>query len=77
MVSTLPSWSFKNFKIPARLVLPLFLGVGAYVAFLVTDPWAALALGGLIYAGMLYFSARSYRRLRREAEQMRGEVPSA
>jgi CDP-diacylglycerol---serine O-phosphatidyltransferase len=71
MVSTLPSWSFKNFKIPSERVLPLFLGVGAYIAFLVTEPWAALALGGLIYAGMLFFSARSYRRLRREAEGMR------
>jgi CDP-diacylglycerol--serine O-phosphatidyltransferase len=37
----------------------------------VTEPWAALALGGMIYAGMLFFSARSYRRLRREAEGMR------
>jgi len=76
MVSTLPSWSFKNFKIPAERVLPLFLGVGAYLAFLVTEPWAALALGGLIYAGMLYFSARSYRRLRREAEEMRRPEPA-
>lgn len=78
MVSTLPSWSFKNFKVPANRVLPLFLGVSAYVAFLVTDPWAALALGGLIYVGMLFLSARSYRRLRREAEQRRGaEAPAS
>jgi CDP-diacylglycerol--serine O-phosphatidyltransferase len=78
MVSTLPSWSFKNFKIPAERVLPLFLGVTAFLAFLVTEPWAALALAGLIYVGMLFLSARSYRRLRREAEQMRGpEVVAA
>lgn len=72
MVSTLPSWSFKNFKIPAERVLPLFLGVTAFLAFLVTEPWAALALAGLLYAGMLFLSARSFQRLRREAEQMRG-----
>ncbi|MFN3448128.1 MAG: CDP-alcohol phosphatidyltransferase family protein [Roseococcus sp.] len=72
MVSTLPTWSFKNFKIPAERVLPLFLGVGGYLAFLVTEPWAALALAGVIYAGMLFFSARSYRRLKREAELLRG-----
>jgi CDP-diacylglycerol--serine O-phosphatidyltransferase len=72
MVSTLPSWSFKNFKIPAERVLPLFLGVGGYLAFLVTEPWAALALAGLIYGGMLWFSFRSYHRLKREAEMMRG-----
>ncbi len=70
MVSTLPTWSFKNFKVPRELVLPLLLGIGVYAAFLVTDPWAAMALGGLIYAGMLPFSLRSYARLKREAEAM-------
>ncbi|WP_149540786.1 CDP-alcohol phosphatidyltransferase family protein [Siccirubricoccus phaeus] len=70
MVSTLPTWSFKNFKIPAGYVLPLLLGVGSYVAVLLTEPWAALAGGGLIYAGMLPFSLRSYWRLEREAETM-------
>jgi CDP-diacylglycerol--serine O-phosphatidyltransferase len=68
MVSTLPTWSFKNFKVPSEMVLPLLLGVGAFVAVLLTEPWAALAGGGLIYAGMLPFSARSYLRLKREAE---------
>lgn len=68
MVSTLPSWSFKNFRVPQRLVMPLLLGTGAYLAVLVTEPWAALAAAGLIYMAMLWFSARSYARLKREAE---------
>ena len=38
-VSTLPLWSFKNFKVPSELVLPLLLGTGAFVAVLVADPW--------------------------------------
>ena len=46
MVSTLPAWSFKNFKVPGGYVLPLLLGVGVYVAVLVTEPWAALAVAG-------------------------------
>ena len=70
MVSTLPTWSFKNFKVPSEVVLPLLLGVGIFVAVLLTEPWAALAASGLIYAGMLPFSARSYARLKREAEAM-------
>ncbi|MCB4820465.1 phosphatidylcholine/phosphatidylserine synthase [Roseicella sp. GB24] len=70
MVSTLPTWSFKNFKVPAELVLPLLLGIGAYVAVLLTEPWAALAGAGFLYAGMLFFSVRSYTRLKREAEAM-------
>ncbi len=77
LVSTLPVWSFKNFKVPTEMVLPLLLGTGAYTAVLVADPWAALAAAGLIYVGMLPFSVRSFRRLRREAEasreDMRGE----
>ncbi len=71
LVSTLPVWSFKNFKVPTNYVLPLLLGTGLYAAVLVTDPWAALAAGGLIYLGMLPFSVRSYHRLRREAEAER------
>jgi CDP-diacylglycerol--serine O-phosphatidyltransferase len=70
MVSTLPTWSFKNFKVRADYVLPLLLGIGAYVAVLLTEPWAALAAGGLIYGGMLPFSARSYAQLKRDAEAM-------
>lgn len=68
LVSTLPVWSFKNFKVRSEYALPLFLGVGAFVAVLVADPWAALAAAGLMYLGMLPFSRRSFRRLRDEAE---------
>ncbi len=70
LVSTLPIWSFKNFKVPTPFVLPLLLGTGAYVAVLLADPWAALAAAGLIYLGMLPFSVRSFNRLRREAETL-------
>ena len=74
-VSTLPLWSFKNFKVPAELVLPLLLGTGLFVAVLVADPWAALAAAGLIYAVMIPFSLRSARRLRADAEALQEEVP--
>ena len=71
LVSTLPVWSFKNFKVPHEYVLPLLLGAVTYAAVLVADPWAALAAGGVIYLGMLPFSVRSFRLLKREAEAMR------
>lgn len=67
-VSTLPVWSFKNFKVPAEYVQAVLLGVGLYAAVLVAEPWAALAAAGAIYLGMLPFSVRSFRRLKREAE---------
>ncbi len=73
LVSTLPVWSFKNFKVPREYVLPLLLGVGTFAAVLVADPWAALAVAGLIYVGMLPFSRRSFRRLQEAAEQGRSD----
>jgi CDP-diacylglycerol--serine O-phosphatidyltransferase len=76
LVSTLPVWSFKNFKIPAEYVLPVLLGVGTFAAVLVADPWAALAALGVIYMAMLPFSVRSFRRLKREAEGLREAVPT-
>lgn len=68
LVSTLPVWSFKNFKVRSDFVMPMLLAIMTFVAVLVTDPWIALAAAGLIYLGMLPFSRRSYRRLRAEAE---------
>ena len=75
LVSTLPVWSFKNFRVPAKYVLPLLLGTGLFVALLIADPWAALAAGGVIYLGMIPLSLRSFRRLRDEAEAMREPAP--
>ena len=69
LVSSLPIWSFKNFKVPAEYVLLLLLGTGFFAAFLVADPWLALATAGLLYLAMLPFSVRSFRRLRADAEE--------
>ncbi|ABI61240.1 CDP-alcohol phosphatidyltransferase family protein [Granulibacter bethesdensis] len=77
LVSTLPVWSFKNFKVPSQYVLPLLLGLTVYIAFLVADPWAALAAFGVLYAAMLPFSARSFRRLQNEALLEDQEVTEA
>ena len=77
LVSTLPVWSFKNFKVPAEYVLPMLLGTGLFAALLVADPWAGLAAAGVVYVGMLPFSARSYRRLRRAAETPREDEAAA
>ena len=75
LVSTLPVWSFKNFKVPAEYILPMLLGVGGFAAVLIADPWAALAAAGLIYLVMLPFSRRSYQRLKSDAEALQEEIP--
>ena len=68
LVSTLPVWSFKNFKIPSHYVLPAILGVLLFVGVLLSDPWTALACLDLIYVVLLPLSRRSFHRLRLEAE---------
>jgi CDP-diacylglycerol--serine O-phosphatidyltransferase len=68
LVSTLPVWSFKNFKVPSYFVLPTLLGTGLFAALLVADPWAAFTSAAFLYACMLPFSLRSYRKLRAAAE---------
>ncbi|MBI0433811.1 phosphatidylcholine/phosphatidylserine synthase [Roseomonas sp. KE0001] len=70
LVSTWPTWSFKNFKVRREYVLPLLLSIGAYAALLVSEPWAALGAAGLIYCAMLPFSMRSYLQLKRETEAL-------
>jgi CDP-diacylglycerol--serine O-phosphatidyltransferase len=74
LVSTLPVWSFKNFKIASEYVLPTLLCIGLFAALLLADPWAAMVLATVVYIGMLPFSLRSYRHLRREAERHRAEL---
>ncbi|NLG90774.1 MAG: phosphatidylcholine/phosphatidylserine synthase [Acetobacter sp.] len=70
LVSTLPVWSFKNFKVPAQYVLPLMLGTGLYAVVLVADPWAALAAAGVIYVFLLPLSRLSFLRLKKAAEDL-------
>jgi CDP-diacylglycerol--serine O-phosphatidyltransferase len=70
MVSTLPTWSFKNFKVPQQYILPLLLGAGFFIAILVSEPWAAFALIGLVYASLIPMGVKSYNRLRDEAEAL-------
>lgn len=70
-VSTLPVWSFKNFKIPTASILPLLLGVVVFAALIFADPFIAGALAGLAYIVMLPFSLRSYHKLAREAKARR------
>lgn len=73
-VSTLPVWSFKNFKVPVVMVLPLLLAVVVFAALIFADPYSAGSLAGLAYIIMLPFSLRSYRRLEREAQSRRASA---
>jgi CDP-diacylglycerol--serine O-phosphatidyltransferase len=74
MVSRVPTFSFKGFRVPGHWVLPVLVVVGALAAFLTTDPWATLLAVGVLYVGSFALSIRSYNRLRQAAEELRAGV---
>ncbi|MHA1151745.1 MAG: CDP-diacylglycerol--serine O-phosphatidyltransferase, partial [Alphaproteobacteria bacterium] len=63
MVSKVPSFSAKQFRVRQSYVGLVLVGVGAFVAFLVSTPWITLSLAGLVYAISIPIAARHYRRL--------------
>lgn len=74
LISTIPIWSFKNFKVPTMYVLPLLLGTTLYATTLVADPWGTLAFSGLLYLGTIPLSYRSFRLLKADAEALQKET---
>jgi CDP-diacylglycerol--serine O-phosphatidyltransferase len=70
-VSRVPTFSFKRFRVPGHWVLPMLLIVGALAAFLTTEPWGTLLAIGALYIASIPLSIRSYRRLKRIAEELR------
>lgn len=73
MISTIPTYSFKRFRIPLGYVLPTLLFVGLLAAFLVTEPWITLGLLGILYLGSIPLSIRSFHQLSRQAGDLRGQ----
>ena len=77
LVSRMPTYSFKNFRVQHRMVLFTMLGVGILAALSVTAPWLTLTI--ILAAYILSFPAaiRSFKRLEIEADafQKQDEVP--
>lgn len=73
MVSKIPTFSFKRFRVPMGYVLPTLLFVGLLAAFLVTEPWPTISLLGVIYLASIPISARRFRQLGRQAHELRGD----
>jgi CDP-diacylglycerol--serine O-phosphatidyltransferase len=69
MVSRIPTFSFKRFRVPREFVLPMLLVIGALAAFLTTEPWATLLALGAFYLGSIPVSIRAFRKLRENAER--------
>jgi CDP-diacylglycerol---serine O-phosphatidyltransferase len=72
MVSRVPTFAFKSFRVPREWVLPSLLLIGAMAAFLTTEPWITLLIVGALYIASIPVSIRAYGRLRRAAGETRG-----
>ncbi len=75
MVSRVPTFSLKRFRVPREWVLPTLLAFGAAAAFLTTEPWATLLAVGAVYIASIPVGILRYRRLRRAAEALRNPAP--
>lgn len=78
LVSRIRTYSFKKIRVAPTWVLPSMLGVGLYVAFLLSTPWITLAGTIIAYSASIPFSARTYRnliRMEKGAEAGTGSGP--
>ena len=71
MVSKIPTFSGKRFRVPHAYVLPVLLLVGILTAFMVTTPWTTISIVGVLYLGSIPVSVRAYSCLRRQAAELR------
>lgn len=68
MISRIPTFSFKNIRVPHRLVMPLLLLVGLIVALLATATWLTVSGMLIVYIFSIPLAVRSYRRLASPAD---------
>lgn len=73
MVSELPTYSFKRFKVPRRFLLPAMALVGLAAAGIAGQPWMTLFVLLAAYIATFPLSYRSFRRLRENAERRQEE----
>lgn len=70
MVSRLPTYSFKNFRVSQKFVLPTMLLVGLVAALSVSTPWLTLTTILCLYIASLPFAPRSFKKLEQEALEL-------
>ena len=75
MVSRVPTYSFKRFRVRRDWVPATLLVIGALAAFITTEPWATLSMIGLLYLGSIPASYMAYRRLVRPTSSSSQEYP--
>ena len=73
MVSEIPSYSFKKFKLPGRFLLPIMAVVGLAAAGIAGRPWVTLFMILIVYLATIPLAFTTYRKLEAEAAKLEGE----
>lgn len=71
MISRVPTYAAKAFKVPPQWVLPTMLFVAFYWLAVVNAPWVTFSTSMILYALSIPFAMRSFRSLKRQAEALR------
>jgi CDP-diacylglycerol--serine O-phosphatidyltransferase len=61
LISRIPTFSGKGYKVSPQLLVPIMLVAAITIAALVTAPWWTLLTACAIYLGLIPFSLRSYK----------------
>jgi CDP-diacylglycerol---serine O-phosphatidyltransferase len=67
MVSRVPTFSMKRFRVPHDYVVPIMLAIAVVAAFLTTAPWPTLSVVGIVYLASIPMTVRSFNKRKREA----------
>ena len=62
MVSRVPTFSFKRLRVKREMVLPVLLGVGAFAALAMNEPWITLFVLGSAYLASIPLAVKNYQR---------------
>ena len=62
MVSSVPTFAAKNFRLKPQWVVPFMLFIGVLAAFMVTEPWLTWTAIGVLYLASVPVAAAAYRR---------------
>lgn len=66
MVSRVPTPAVKQVKIPARYVVFVLLGVGAFAAFMISTPWITIGVATVAYLISIPYARHLYGQLERK-----------
>ena len=76
LVSRIPTYALKKFKVPHPWVLPTMMFVGLFAASIVSAPWLTLSIVLIVYVASIPFSVRAFRTLKSQADQLHGAARS-